>query len=64
LKAEWTGQYSDGWGEGFEQKQIKISQGELMVSFWDCNNYYIHTEQEQNDYVENQNHGQSQGMSM
>lgn len=34
LTKEWSGQCSDGWGEGFEQREIKIDQGELNVSFW------------------------------
>lgn len=34
LTEEWSGQCSDGWGEGFEQREIKIDQGGLNVSFW------------------------------
>lgn len=33
LIKEWSGQESDGWGEGFEQREIKVDAGELCVSF-------------------------------
>ncbi len=41
-----TGQYSDGWGEGFEQREIPIGDGRfILVSFWssDCG-WSIHIE--------------------
>lgn len=47
------GQNSDGLGEGFEQREIRTYDGELIyVSFWDPDNYWangdykIYTEEE------------------
>ncbi|OLN30065.1 hypothetical protein [Desulfosporosinus metallidurans] len=41
-----TGQYSDGYGEGFEQRPIKVEDGEIYVSFWNSENFFIKPEQE------------------
>lgn len=40
------GQYSDGWGEGFEQRDIKTQDGYISVSFWNYENFYIKSERE------------------
>lgn len=41
LKDDIEGQYSDGWGEGFEQHPIKVDGKEIYVSFWSYNNWKI-----------------------
>lgn len=41
-----TGQNSDGYGEGLEQRPIKTSDGEIYVSFWNHENYSLKLEQE------------------
>jgi hypothetical protein len=53
------GQNSDGFGEGFEQKEIPIDEGNLYVSFWNSGeDYFLYTEDELNGYL-----GHDQGMT-
>ncbi|WP_325213476.1 hypothetical protein [Oscillibacter sp.] len=41
-----TGQYSDGWGEGYEQRPRKTEGGELYVHFWQYDGFFIRTKEE------------------
>lgn len=40
-----TGQYADGWGEGFEQQKILLADGDLYVHFWRSFGYQFQTAQ-------------------
>jgi len=48
LKDYVTGQFADGWGESFEQREIQADGNEIYVHFWDHKDYYIKTEEELN----------------
>jgi hypothetical protein len=42
-----SSQFSDGWGEGLEQREIKVDDGELYLSFWDSSDrFFIKPEDE------------------
>lgn len=54
LKDWICGQNSDGLGEGFEQQEIKVSNGYISVSFWDrSDDYRIYDEAEFDKCVRN-----------
>ena len=36
-----SGQYSDGWGEGFEQRDIRVEDGKLAVHFWQDHDFEL-----------------------
>ena len=47
LKHEWTGQLSDGWGEGFGQREINIEDGYVCIMPWTSDGgFFIDTERE------------------
>ena len=47
LLHELSGQASDGWGEGFEQRDIHTSEGDIYVSFYDTSGAWeLMTEEE------------------
>ena len=41
LKEYLTGQYSDGWGEGFEQREIEVGDDVLFLHFWNPEQFGI-----------------------
>lgn len=48
LREYLTGQYSDGWGEGFEQREIAVSDGVLFVHFWSSEQFGIEIDRHPN----------------
>lgn len=60
LREAIEGQNSDGFGEGFEQHEIRIDEGDLYVSFWNSgDSYFLDTEDEFYERIE-----QGSGMTM
>ena len=46
LKDYISGQASDGWGEGFEQREIDSPMGYIFVHLWSFSNWSLRTEEE------------------
>jgi hypothetical protein len=46
IKSEITGQASDGFGEGFEQREIQTDDKAIYVSFWNHENWFLKTAEE------------------
>lgn len=58
LKDGISGQNSDGFGEGFEQRPIQTDEGDMYVSFWSSgDDYFIRTKEEMDEVL-------GQGMKM
>ncbi len=63
LRSAISGQNSDGFGESFEQCAVKTDDGDLYVSFWNSgSDYFLYTESEMDEYIENQQGQQLGGM--
>lgn len=41
-----TGSLADGWGEGYEQREIKLGDDTAYISFWNSDDYYLKPESE------------------
>lgn len=50
------GQYSDGWGEGFEQREIPVDGGKLYVHFWQPEGFRFLSEAEIGKLAAGENH--------
>lgn len=62
LKQTVEGQCSDGWGEGFEQRDIECGDRDINVSFWQSKNWSLQTAEELG--IEDQAYQPEQGMTM
>lgn len=63
VKEQWTGQASDGWGEGFEQTGIEVGEGDTLYVHFYADGMNIQTEEELKGIVEEQSGVQMGGMT-
>ncbi len=54
IKDNITGQASDGWGEGIEQRKIKTDIGDIYISFWNSSKDWFIKSAEEMGIAENQ----------
>ena len=52
LKDAITGQNADGFGEGLEECEIKTEDGEIHVSLWNHEEYFLKTKAEMDEYLQ------------
>ena len=52
LKDAIIGQNADGFGEGFEQQGIKTEDGEIHVSLWNHEEYFLKSGEEMGEYLQ------------
>lgn len=52
-----SGQNSDGFGEGLEQRPIETEDGDLYVSMWNSDDYFIYDSDEFEEYLLQQQNG-------
>ena len=58
LKGWISGQNSDGFGEGLEQREFEVDGGEGYVRFWNSGkDYFLKNEEEFKEFISNQNMG-------